>query len=217
MTSIEIPQPFNIIVAQPKTCLGDPFPFYVEKDYGQGRCKIHGDVCAVLRDASTGEIKSVHKSQNLVLDAGDLYYAECGVAATQQSNFTTASTPFPFDGQMEMFKSVSVAPTKAASRSGMVGKAGPSSGSTTKSMDATYPKVNDLDADNTGKGADVLTYKVSYTAGDWSDAGTFDDVDLTNPTPIAADAMLMWADGLAVVKSSSDTLVVYINHTITGS
>jgi hypothetical protein len=216
MTAIAIPS-FNIIVAQPRTVYGDKFPFFVEKKFGHSRYRIHGEVRCILRDAETGQIKSIHKSRNLVLDAGDLYYAELGVAATIPSNFTVAGTPFAFDGQLEMFKSVSVAPTKAANRSGMTSKANPTSGTTLKSMDGTYPKVNDLDADNSGKGADVLTYKVSYTAGDWSDAAALDDCDLTNPTPGATEAMLMWADGLAVTKSSSDTLVVYINHTFNGA
>ena len=208
---------FNIIISQPRAPSGAPLPYHSEEDLGNELVRIHGLVVAILADEETGIIKSVHETKNLVLDAGDLYYSECGVAATQQSNFTTASTPFPFDGVMEVFKSVSVAPTKAANRSGMTGKAAPSTGSgSSKVIDSGFPKVNDTDTDNTGKGTDVLTYKVSYTAADWSDASAIDDVDITNPSPTSTDAMLMWADGLAVTKSASDTLVIYVNHTFNG-
>ena len=213
MIEVVLPK-FNIIVAQPKAFDGGDYPFFVEKDYGQRRYKIHGDVNTILR--RDGEILRMTKTTNLVTNDGDLYYAESPVRATQPTHFTTASTPFPFDGQLEMFKSVSVDPTKGANRSGMTSKAGPSSGTTTKSAASGFPKVNDTDGDNSGKGTDVLTYKFSYTAGDWSDAGTFDDCDVTNPSPGATEKMLMWAQGLAVVKSASDTLIVYLNHTFNG-
>lgn len=215
MQSIVLPK-FNIIVAQPKTAYGDRFPFFVTRRIGISRYKIHGEVLGIIRDAETGVKKRVYRTTNLVTNAGDLYYAELGVGATVPSNFTVAGTPFAFDGQLEIFKSVSAAPDKAANRSGMTGKAGPSSGTTLTATESGFPKVNDTDTDNTGKGADVLTYKFAHAAGDWSDAAAMDDVDVTNPTPGATEAMMMWADGFNVIKSASDTLVTYINHTFNG-
>lgn len=180
--------------------------------------KILGHVVCIVGhpDGST----TVTESKNIVMNAGDLYYAESPVRGTQPTNFTTATTPFPFDGVAKMYKSVSVAPTagnKGFDLSGLTSKADPTNGSTTKAASSGYPKVNDTDGGNSGKGADILTYKFEYATGDWDDASPLDDIVITNPAVGASDALLMWADGLAVTKSNIDTLTVYINHTLTGS
>lgn len=213
MVKLVVPH-FNIRVAQPKAPDGNAFPFHILKMFGGGIARIHGDVRAVVKRA--GIIQSMHRTSNLVTNAGDLYYAELGVAGTQPTDFTDAVSPYTFNGQMEIFKSVSAAPVKTAVRSDMTGKTDPTVGTTLKAIDSAYPKVNDLDTDNTGKGADVLTYKTSYTAGDWSDAASMDDVDITNPSPAAGENMLIWADGLGLLKSASDTAAVYFNHAFNG-
>ena len=113
------------------------------------------------------------------------------------------------DMQMEMYDSTGGAPTKASDRStagALIGVA--------KNIDATYPLVNDADGDNSGAGVDIITYRVSFTTAEVN--GSIDEVILTNPSAGASEPVIMFADGLSVVKSSSDTLKVFVNHELLG-
>lgn len=170
------------------------------------KLQVLGLVVCVLKNVETGEL-AVHKAKNIVTNDGDLYYAQRGVNATP-TNFTSGAT---FDGIMELYNGASGAPGKAVDRSNMAGLV---SGSA-KAMDGTYPLVNDADGDNTGAGADVITYRVSYTTGE-ANASNIADVIITNPTPGASEPILMQAEFTPFTKTASDTLKVFVNHTITG-
>lgn len=172
------------------------------------KIQIIGHVVAVLRDAKTGAFKSRHESKNIVTTDGDLFYAERGVAATP-TNFTDGSSVF--DGIMELYNGASAAPAQGNDRSDMAGLV---SGSA-KAMASGYPKLNDLDADNTGKGVDVITYKASYGSSEANATG-IDDVVITNPSPGASEPLLNHADGLSFAKTAADTLDVWVNHTFNG-
>ena len=83
-------------------------------------------------------------------------------------------------------------------------------------MDATYPLVNDGDADNTGAGTDIITYRVSYTTAEANQTDTT-DVILTNPSPGASEPVIMHAEFAAsFTKTSADTLKVFVNHRMNG-
>jgi hypothetical protein len=111
---------------------------------------------------------------------------------------------------MELYDNTGGAPGKASNRS----TPGVLITGSAKAIDATYPLVNDGDSDNTGAGTDIATYRVSYLTSEAN--GSIDDVILTNPTPGASEPCIMHADGLAVTKSASDTLKVFVNHTFNG-
>ncbi len=174
------------------------------------RLEVKGRLLVVLTDINTGK-RRVYKSKNIVTNAGDLFYAERGVAQAIPSNFVDGAGAF--DGVMELYNGASAAPAKANDRSAMVGLV---SGSE-KAMTSSYPKLNDADARNTGAGADVITYLASYLTSE-ANAASIADVILTNPSPGASEALLMHAEfGTPFEKTSADTLDVFINHTITGA
>jgi len=154
--------------------------------------------------------RRVHESTNIVTDAGDLFYAERGVAQAVPTNFTTAGGVF--DGIMELYNGASGVPAKGNNRSSLVGLVAGSA----KAMDATYPKINDSDPDNTGAGTDIVTYRVSYLTTEANATGIA-DVIITNPTPGASEPLLMHAEFAAPFdKTSSDTLKVFVNHRMNG-
>ena len=175
---------------------------------GEDQVAVTGVVVVVLTNEETGE-KQTHVSRNIVCDAGDLYYAERCVATAIPANFVDGSGDF--DGIMEMYEVDSGAPAKANDRSDL----GTLITGSDQVMDGGYPKVNDLDGDNTGAGVDIVTYLVSYALGDGN--GDITDVILTNPTPGASEALLMHAEFAApFAKTGADTLKVFINHQING-
>jgi len=168
---------------------------------------ITGRVVVVITKADG--TKETHVSKNIVTDAGDLFYAQRGVAALP-TNFTDGSSVF--DAIMELYNGASGAPAKGNNRSNLTGLVTGSN----KAMDSTYPKVNDGDADNTGAGTDIVTYRVSYTTSE-ANASNIQDVIITNPSPGASEALLMHAEfGAAFTKTSSDTLKVFVNHQMNG-
>jgi len=173
---------------------------------------IKGTVVCVLKDKD-GNVKTT-VTKNIVTNDGDLYYAERGALLTTgtpiapvPTNFTDANgVP---DMQMEMYDNTGAAPGKTSDRSAagvLIGVA--------KNMDAGYPKVNDLDGDNTGAAVDSVTYLTSFTTAEV--IGSIDEVILTNPSAGASEPVIMFADGLAVTKGASDTLKVFVNHNMLG-
>jgi len=175
---------------------------------GEDQVAVTGVVVVVLTNEETGK-KQTHVSRNIVCNAGDLFCAERCVATAIPTNFVDGSGDF--DGIMEMYEADSGPPAKGNDRSDL----GTLITGSDQVMDATYPKINDGDGDNTGAGTDIVTYLVSYAIGDAN--GDITDVIITNPTPGASDALLMHAEFAApFTKTGADTLKVFINHQING-
>ncbi|MDJ0513078.1 MAG: hypothetical protein QNJ62_06510 [Methyloceanibacter sp.] len=136
---------------------------------------------------------------NIVTDAGDIYYAQNGASETPTNAF----------GITELGSAGT--PSKSANRSAFTAIA-----STQKAHAATYPKTNDSDTDNTGAGADVVTYLASYTKGDFN-AASITHGWVTNVTPGASEPLLTgYAFAAAFGKTADDTLKVFTNHTMNG-
>lgn len=173
------------------------------------KMKIKGTIVAVLTNEKTGE-KRTFVTHNIVTNDGDLFYAERAVKTATPTDFVDGSGDF--DGIMELYNGASGAPAKGNDRSNLVGLV---SGSA-KAMDATYPKINDGDADNTGAGVDIVTYLVSYAKAEANATGIA-DVIITNPSPGASENCLMHAEFAAAFdKTSNDTLKVFVNHQMNG-
>lgn len=171
---------------------------------------IRGNVVVVLTDVRTGA-KRTHVSKNIVTDAGDLYYAERGVKTAVPTNFTDGSGNF--DAIVELYKGASAAPAKGNDRSDLATLVTGSG----KAMSSGYPKVNDADADNSGAGADIITYLAEYLTTEANDTDIV-DVCITNPSPGASEVLLQHAEFAAAFdKTANDTLKVFINHSLTGA
>lgn len=146
-----------------------------------------------------GRVKERHTfyGKNLVTNVGDQYYAEAIVASG--SVITPAGM---------RVGSSAVAPTKTDTSVGSVVASG------SVATDSGYPRTADNDADNTGGGADIVTWRFSFgTAA--ANANGIQEVaivdSLTSPT-----AALMRGTVASFNKTSSDTLKVFVNHTING-
>lgn len=147
----------------------------------------------------TGE-KRLLAGQNLITTAGELHYAQLIAQETPTNAFGVAEL-------------ATTTPTHAAGndRSDFTVQA-----SSEKAVSATFPKRNDTDTDNSGKGTDVFTYKYEWSAGDgnWS---SLDGGLITNASPGANEPILTGFDFAAPIdKDSSTALTVWVNHAPTG-
>lgn len=161
-----------------------------------------GRVLAVLENVETGEVKVV-EGKNIVTNDGDVYYAESVAAIGPSDDFDAASSGLRLGSD-------NTAPTKTDTDLNTL-LAG-----TQQALDASYETVDDGDADNTGAGVDVVTWRYSYdtTEGNVTNIveGAIVD-DRTTPTA----ALTHFTFAAAFDKTSSDTLKIFVNHTFNGT
>lgn len=179
---------------------------------GSAIFKYKEQVVLVLKDATTGKVVMRHECDpNIVTNEGDKYYAQRGAASTPTYLFNS--------GMMVVANSYQVAATKVATF-GRFKLAGTYSGR--QLFDSGYPKANDSDTDNTGRTVDAVTYKRTYTTAQANYSIRALGVCRLNATTAAANAskVLLSYKTLSaaqvITKTSSQTLVVYINHTFNG-
>jgi len=179
---------------------------------GSESLKYKEQVILVLKDAATGKVlKRVESGPNIVTNAGDKYYAERGAAQTPVRTFNA--------GMLVVAKSFTVAATKVATFGRFV-LGGTYSGR--QLFDAGYPKTADSDTDNTGRTVDAVTYKRTYTTAQANYTIRALGVCRLNATTAAAAGsreLLNYktlSAAQVITKTSSQTLVAYINHTFNG-
>lgn len=168
--------------------------------------RVKGRVTLVLRDAKTGKIKRVETTENIVTNDGDLYYAQMGAGETPTNDFGAATS------QINALDNTGAAPAKASNFSNIGSSVGSSNPA---AFTSGYPKTNDGDADNTGAGTDVVSYAVNF--GTAAANGTISRVAIHLTGATGTDPLLMYATlGASVTKTSSDTLKIFVNHTMNG-
>ena len=164
---------------------------------------IGGEVIAIVTNQETGLV-TIHKTHNIVGDAGDEYYAEAGAFSGGES---------VTNGFNEMELGSAGTPGKAATTSSFTLIA-----STPKGVKATYPKTNDTgDSDNTGDAVDAVTWTFEWTAADFNHAAiTHGWIDVSAHGAAAPILTGFAFTGGAFAKTATDTLKVIVNHTFNG-
>ena len=157
------------------------------------------NVVAFLKNQETGEERA-YPGANIVTDAGDLYYAQKAAAETPDINFAAGGFRLGTSTQTPGKDSTDV---DNADSNG------------NHAIFASYPMTDDGDTDNTGAGADIVTWKAYYntTEGNITGITGVAIVDSTS-SPTAA---LCHASFSSFDKTSSDTLTIYVNHQFNGS
>lgn len=83
-------------------------------------------------------------------------------------------------------------------------------------VDATYPKRNDGDSNNTGAGTDIITWRFSYSAASFANAAITHGI-ITLTTATGTDPLLTgFAFAASFAKTTSDPLTVWVNHEFLG-
>jgi hypothetical protein len=90
-------------------------------------------------------------------------------------------------------------------------------GSTQKAHTATYPKTADADADNTGAGADIVTYLASYAKADFNAASITHGMITNTGAGAGAPLLTGYAFSAGFAKTADDTLKVFVNHEMLGA
>ena len=157
------------------------------------------NVVALLTNVNTGKQRAI-PGANIVTDDGDQYYAEKGVGGSPTKNFAAGGFRLGTDNTPPTKADTDVTAEEAAGR---------------KVHDGTYPQTDDQDSDNTGAGADVATWRVSYGTAEANIADIFELAivdNITTPTAALTHAVF----GAAFTKTVNDTLKIFVNHTFSG-
>ena len=167
----------------------------------QREIAIAGTVLGVLRHQALG-LELTVPGVNIVTNDGDQYYAQMACGESPTDDFDGAS------GGLRLGSgSTSPSKTDTDGRTFLSGSG--------HALDATYEKTNDGDSDNTGAGVDVVTWRFSYLTSEGNvnsiaEGAIVDD----RTTPTAALSHFLFAASFN--KTNSDTLKVFVNHTMNG-
>ena len=163
------------------------------------------NICIVRENQDTGD-KTWLYAKNIVTNDGDLYYAQKSVGGTPTSDFGGS------DGRMEL-RTGSATPAKAHVYSDVTTPVTASR----KIKDGAYPKTADDDSDNTGAGADIVTWRTSWTTSDFNATAIIGGCFHAGGASPASGANLLTHFSItSVTKTASDTLKIFVNHTFNG-
>lgn len=174
----------------------------------------------VLKEAATGRtVRVVDCGANIVTDHGDKFYARRAAGETVNTN------SFPFHtGQMIVAKSLNAAGAGANKKSvasfGNIISADFGSYSGRQNFASGYPKTADSDTDNTGRTADGVTYKTVYTTAQANQTIRCIGICRASATTNSNGQLLSVrtiTTAAHVIKTSSLTLTVYVNHVFLGT
>lgn len=166
------------------------------------RVKITGRVIAVLDNIVTGERRIIH-GLNVVTNDGDVFYAQsaCGEAVDDDFIGGTSGIRLGDDN---------TPPTKIDTdvTNFLAG--------TNKAVEGGYPKSNDLDADNTGAGVDIVTWLYSYTTAQGNAVGIIEGAISDVHAGASTAVLTHFLFAASFDKTASDTLKIFVNHEFDG-
>ena len=178
------------------------------------------NICAVLK--KTDGSKHWFYGSNLVTNDGDIYYAKKACAESPASNENFAAVASGAGATCILQNPSSANSLAKTDTYNNVTNPIVSSGAQ-KDCTSAYPKTNDGDSDNTGAGVDVVTYKFSWTTSqiDTSSGNAITGgciVDKAATLGANPKILTHWnfSSPASFHKTSTDTLTLYVNHTMNG-
>lgn len=172
--------------------------FFRKRKASDDRSVIRGNIVILLEDENSNVI--CIKQSNIITSAGDIYYAQKAAGEAPTNNFSIFE--FGIGG---------TAPNKASNRSAI----NPVPGSQMPFV-MGYPRTNDTEPLNTGKGVNVNTFRGFYNHGVAQGIG-IDRVIITIPSPGGTAPLLMYGVlSQPFNKGPIGTLTIFVNHTFSG-
>tara|TARA_R100000808_G_scaffold9877_1_gene26785 strand:- start:1356 stop:1955 length:600 start_codon:yes stop_codon:yes gene_type:complete len=178
------------------------------------------NICVVRTDVN-GD-KEWYYGANIVTNDGDIYYAKRACSETPSSNENFGAVASGAGATCILQNPSSANSLAKTDTYNNVTNPIVSSGAQ-KDCTSAYPKTNDSDSDNTGAGVDVVTYKFSWTT---SQIDTSSGNAITGGCIVDKAATLSgnpkilthwnFSSPASFHKTSTDTLTLYVNHTMNG-
>lgn len=184
----------------------DRLPNFVSRGKYQNKDKRNNVQAIRSRPEGNHIIKEWFFGPNIVTNDGDIFYAKKGAGETPATNENFAA------GRFEL-RTGSATPAKANTYSAVTTPVTASR----KVYDATYPKTNDTgDTDNTGDAVNAASYRVSWLTTDFNATGIIGGCIHDNASPVSGTKLLTHWSITSFDKTASDTLKMFVNHTLAG-
>lgn len=143
---------------------------------------------------------------NIVTDAGDVFYARKWTGEVQTNAFARLALGTGKTGAWAKNGAPSLHGNLTGAIAGSV-----------KAFDGGFPASNNADAGNVGGGANVATYKVSYSDADFTTVPNVTDGDITIAAPVGGSPTLAGFTLTAPFNlGAGESVAVYVNHSTTG-
>lgn len=182
----------------------DKQPNYVSRNE---LLNINSNIIAVLKYPG-GQIVP-HFTANLVVNTGEEYYVQLIGQVTPTNTFDTMFLGNPVGNDTIL----------ATDNFSNLGTGTLGGGTTQKAIDATYPKNNDDDTANPGRGEFVHTWRTSYLTTDFNTDGqnNIRTGVIVISTATGTDPILNhWNFTSNFAKLVTASLVVWVNHSLVG-
>jgi hypothetical protein len=174
---------------------------------GSSPIAIRGNVVVVLEHEDG--TKEYHRTHNIVTTTGNKYYAATAVGSAFPYN---GADDFKARGTLRLGTGLAT-PLVSDNDVGsiIVGGSAP--------LTAGYPRTLDYDTDNTGSGTNIISWAFAF--GTASGNGTITEgaivrVDTGAIGGAAGTCLTHFLFASSFVKTTSDTLKVFVNHTMLG-
>jgi len=164
---------------------------------------LKGTVDVVLMGPD-GAVKHQETIDNLVTDAGDLYYAQMGITGVSPANAVAPTLV----ASMKLGTGTTAAAKNGAGASIVTYKTG-----SAQAFDASYPQTNNLGA---GLGVQAV-YKVTWAAGTATDTALTEAVISTGTADSNAGTHIARVVFTAINKGAADTLAITWSHKFLGA
>ena len=162
---------------------------------------VTGQALAVLRNERVG-LELLVPGLNIVTNDGDTYYAQSAAGETPDDDFDAAASGLRLGDD-------NTSPTKTDTDVTAF------LATSAHALDGTYPMTADTDGDNTGAGVDIVSWRYSYLTSEGNVVAIIEGAIVDDrTTPTAALTHFLFAG--VFTKTSSDTLKVFVNHTMNG-
>ena len=163
---------------------------------------VTGQVTAVILRAD-GSVRQKLEGNNLVTTMGLRHYAERFEESFNGTAVTSTFTTFVV-GTGSTAADIGDDMADMTQFTGTTGEQVLASG---------YPKIDDDDTDNSGRGAFVLTWHASYGTG--TTLSAIRQVGISVASPTGTNPLLMHhVFGAAFTKTTDETLKIFVNHTL---
>lgn len=185
----------------------DHQPLYLSRGREAPHDPVHDNV-VIMTERPEGPscfLREWQYNANLVTNHGDEYYALRGAVGTPAAGSGASRMELANPGTM-------IVPAKGNTYASLTSAITASR----KVFDTGYPKVNDDDTNNPGRGTKVVTYRVTWQGADFNALGIKNGAihdHATSPVNIIS----LFKVEPAKDKASTDTMTVWVNHSMLGA
>jgi len=185
----------------------DHHPKYIDR-YTQWNDPIKNNVVVMMeKPEGNYRVRDWQLNSNIVTNDGDVYYAIRGAAGTPAANEGASRMELANPG-------TPVTPAKGHTYTNMTTPITTSR----QTFDTGYPKANDDDVNNPGRGTKVISYRRTWDGPSFAANGIVNGSIHDHASPVGTTKLVaLFVISPAKNKTNTDSMTVWVNHSMLGA